>query len=59
MARQRLLHRQLAVHLGISQGQVSARLRGDIEFRPSELEKVAEFLDVPVSQFFPVAASAA
>lgn len=53
MGRQQRRHRELAAHLGLSQGQTSARLRGEIEFRPSELEKAAEFLGVPVSLFFP------
>lgn len=59
MARQKRTQRELAAHVGLSQGQISARLRGDLEFRPSELEKTAEFLDVPVTDFFQHATAAA
>jgi transcriptional regulator with XRE-family HTH domain len=55
MGRQRRTHRELAEALGISQPQVTKRLNGDIEFRPSELEQVAEMLGVPVTQFLPAA----
>lgn len=55
IARQRMTHRQLAEALGVSQPQVTKRLNGDIEFRPSELELLAELCGVPVTQFFPTA----
>lgn len=38
----------IAHHLNMSQAQLSNRLRGRIEFRPSEIEKIAQFLDVPI-----------
>lgn len=59
MARQRVTHRQVADRLGLSQVQVSKRLRGQIEFRPSELDAVADFLGVPVTQFLPTPERAA
>jgi len=59
MARQRVTHRRLGEQLGISQQQTSSRLSGTVEFRPSELEKVAELLGVPVSQFIQQPASSA
>jgi len=58
LARQRLTHSQLAAHLGLAQSQVSKRLAGTIEFRPSELEKAAEFLGVPLLNFIPAPAVA-
>lgn len=51
MARQRVSQRQLAEVLDISQPQVSDRLRGEIAFNTTELEKVAKFLRVPVANF--------
>lgn len=59
MARQRVTQRQMAEWLDISQPQVASRLNGDIEFRPSELEKIAEAMDVPVTLFLPAPARAA
>lgn len=53
MGRKRVTHAQLAAVLGFSQSQASKRLRGVIEFRPSELEKAADFLGVPVTAFLP------
>ena len=35
----------------MSQGQVSSRLRGSVEFRPSELEKIANFMQLDVEVF--------
>lgn len=59
MARARVTQRQMAEWLDLSQTQVSERLNGEIEFRPSELEKIASRLDVPVTKFFPAPARAA
>jgi predicted XRE-type DNA-binding protein len=53
MARQRVSHKQVAEWLGISQPQISRRLRCEIPFRTTELETIAERLAVPVTQFFP------
>lgn len=51
MARQRVSQLRLGEAMGISQQQVSARLNGRIAFDTAELDVVAEFLRVPVSQF--------
>jgi transcriptional regulator with XRE-family HTH domain len=59
LARQHVTQRQLGEHLGLSQPQITKRLNGAIEFRPSELEAAADLLRVPVTQFLPTAASAA
>lgn len=53
MARKRLTQRQLAAALGMSQPQVTKRLAGTIEFRPSELEKTAELLGIPITRLLP------
>ena len=58
LARQRVTQRQAAEWLGISQVQFSRRLGEEIEFRNSEVERLAEALQVPVTQFFPAAAPA-
>jgi len=49
----RLSQRWLAGVLGLSQAQVSERMRGEVEFRVSELEQIATALDVPVTKFLP------
>jgi transcriptional regulator with XRE-family HTH domain len=59
LARQNMTQRQLAECLGLSQPQTSKRLKGLIEFRPSELEKAATLLGVPVTTFIPAKAAAA
>lgn len=59
MARQRVSQLQLATRLGLSQPQISKRLTGRLEFRPSELDAVAELLGVPVTQFLPASERAA
>jgi transcriptional regulator with XRE-family HTH domain len=40
----------LAALLGITQAQISARIRGTIEWRVSELQAVARHLGVPVTE---------
>ena len=57
-ARQRVSQRALAEVLGLSQGQVSARMGGDVEFRLSELERIAVLLKVPITHFLPVTETA-
>ena len=50
---------QLARRLGITQAYLSRRLTGEVEFRISELQAIADELGVPVTQFVsdrPVAA---
>lgn len=53
MLSQGVSQRQLAAHLGLSQPQVTKRLNGQIEFRPSELEAAADLMQVPVTRFLP------
>lgn len=53
MFRQRVSQRELARRTGLLQQRLSRRLTGDVEFRASELETIAEALDVPVSRFLP------
>jgi transcriptional regulator with XRE-family HTH domain len=51
MARQRVSQAALAEALGVSQGAVSRRLRGDIPFDVEMLGRIAAHLHVPVTQF--------
>lgn len=53
MARQRVNQREVAKILGVSQPQVSQRLRGEIAFDTEELEKLARAFQVSASQFVP------
>lgn len=53
ISRQKKPQRELAEILGISQQQVSERVRGDVEWRISELVRVARWLDVPLASFVP------
>jgi predicted XRE-type DNA-binding protein len=53
ISRQMKPQRELVELLGISQAQVSERVRGDVEWRISELVKVAGFLGVPLSRLVP------
>lgn len=55
MARKRMTQRELAEALGLPQPSISKRLLGKIPFDVAELEKAAEALGVPVSQFFATA----
>ncbi|GIJ10769.1 helix-turn-helix domain-containing protein [Micromonospora andamanensis] len=59
LARQRRPQREIADRLGISIQQVSLRLRGEVEWRVSELIQVADLLGVPVAQFLPAPAASA
>ena len=58
MARQRVTQQQIADVLGISQPQVSMRLRAEIPFGVDELGMVADALGVPVTNFLATAAQA-
>lgn len=51
MSRQRKTQDDLAAVLGVTQQSVSPRVRGLQSFRAEELKAVAEWLNVPVSQF--------
>lgn len=57
MNRQRVSQRELARRLGWSQQytwrRISQHERADKEFTPSELERIAEALAVPVAHFLP------
>ena len=63
LKQQKMSQRQLARRCGFSQQYAWRRLstaeRADLEFTPSELEKIADVLGVPVSRFFPTPARAA
>lgn len=58
MARKGVNQTALAVALGISQPQVSARLRGVVPFDVNELHAVAAFLGVPIATLLPAPAVA-
>jgi transcriptional regulator with XRE-family HTH domain len=58
MARQNVPQRELGRVLGLSQGAAWRRLKGEVPFDVSELSKVAELLDVPMTQFLPAPAAA-
>lgn len=58
LVRRHISQRELARRLGWSQQYLWRRLspheNADMEFTPSELEKIAAALGVPVAQLFPV-----
>jgi transcriptional regulator with XRE-family HTH domain len=45
--------RQLAGKVGMSQSAISARLSGQVEFRISELQAIADAVGVPLARFLP------
>ncbi len=47
-----LKQKDLAAILGITSSRMGVRLRGKKEFLPSELEKIANFLDIDVLTFY-------
>lgn len=51
MARQRVSQAALAEHLGRTQQYVSRRIVGEIPFDVADLEKIAQYLRVPISRF--------
>jgi len=53
ISRQKRPQRQIADLLGLSQQQVSERVLGTVEWRISELVRVAEWLQVPITKFVP------
>lgn len=59
MTRQGISQREMARRLGWSQQYAWRRLsvheNADVEFTPSELERIAAALDVPVTTFLPSA----
>lgn len=52
MARKKISGRQAGNDLGWSQYYIAARLRGEISFSLIDLEKMADYLEVPVTKFF-------
>jgi transcriptional regulator with XRE-family HTH domain len=51
--RQGVTQRWIGEQLGLSQPQIHERLHGVVEWRNSELERLARVLDVPVTDFLP------
>jgi len=45
--------RQLCTLIGMSQSALAARLSGHVEFRISELQTIADAIEVPLSRFLP------
>lgn len=52
IARHDLSQQHVAEVLGISQGAVSRRLAGRVDFSASELDVLARSMGIPVSRFF-------
>lgn len=52
VARRQIRQGRIAEHLGLNQQQVSRRLTGEVEFSVSELQKLAELLEVPVATLY-------
>lgn len=48
-ARRGFTNQDIAQVLAMSVTSVSKRMTGRIEFRPSELEKIADLMEVPIS----------
>lgn len=57
MAFQQKQQTDLGEYLGVKQPTISRKLAGKTQFRIDELQKIAEFLDVPVDTFFSKAAA--
>ncbi len=55
--RQGVTQRWIGEQLGLSQPQIWERLHGEIEWRTSELDRLATALQVPVTKFLPVVAA--
>lgn len=53
LSRQMKPQRELVELLGLSQAQISERVRGDVEWRISELTLVADHLGVSITEFLP------
>jgi transcriptional regulator with XRE-family HTH domain len=52
LARKKISGIRAAKALGWSQYYVSVRLRGEVAFSLADLEKMAEYLEIPVMKFF-------
>jgi predicted XRE-type DNA-binding protein len=57
ISRQMKPQRELMDLLGLSQAQISERVRGEVEWRISELVQVAQLLGVPITDFVPASAT--
>jgi transcriptional regulator with XRE-family HTH domain len=61
LTRQGMSQRELARRLGVRQPylwkRVATGTRADKDFTPSELERIAEILDVPITQLIPTGVS--
>jgi transcriptional regulator with XRE-family HTH domain len=53
MARAGVTQVQLGAHLGMAQSAISKRLKGDTPWRVDELQRVAAYLDIPLSTLLP------
>lgn len=53
ISRQKKTQIQIAEQLGMTQPQISERMRGVTEWRISELVRLAEWLEVPLDHFVP------
>jgi transcriptional regulator with XRE-family HTH domain len=53
IARQNVPQARVAEALGLTRSQFSRRINGHIEFSASEIATMADFLGVPVGEFFP------
>lgn len=52
VARRRIRQTAIAEHLGLNQQQVSRRLNGQVELTATELQRLAELLEVPVGSLY-------
>jgi len=50
LARRRLTARQLAREMGVSEGALRARLRGDVVFHAAEVANIARHLDMTIDE---------
>lgn len=53
MARRRVRQSDLADALGIHQSSVSERMTGKVSWNIDELDRIAGFLDLPITALFP------
>jgi transcriptional regulator with XRE-family HTH domain len=51
LARKKITQGQLADALGMTQPAISRRVSGQLPFDVDEIQRIAEFLSVPVTQF--------
>jgi transcriptional regulator with XRE-family HTH domain len=52
LARKNITRQSLAKKIKISSNSLSKKLNGIVDFKVSELEKIAKVLDVPITIFF-------